>query len=836
MRRTYSRFLAGKLIQACAWLLLALRGRIPDILSAHCGNSLLFIGFAFEGVAMATVYRSDRHWEIVIPSIASLGVLAFFIWAHTPGLYIGISSAVSVLLYGTISVAMIQCSEGSLLSRFVGGAYSLCSIALLIRSAFGFLAPPGFSLNTPHLLQTLVFLPTFMLMLAGGTGFLLILNEQNERQISESEEKYKTLVEKASEAILIAQDERIVYGNSKLSKVLGKPQEQLIGMSLRELVSPRDRDMVLANYHKRLGDDPPQDGYDLRILNAENNELWMILSASRIHWKGNPAIMGLLTEITERKMEEERLYYTQFVIDHMSDAAYWADPDGHLVYVNEAACQKLGYTRDELLTMRVMDIATSFGEEYWVAHWKAIQEAGSLVTENLHQKKNGEVFPVEIHTSLVQFKDKENACGIVRDITERKHQEASILLHNRRLQILLSLAQMKDTEMQAILNQALEYVLQLTRSTVGYIYHYNESEKQFVLNSWSKDVMKECTIIDPQTVYQLDKTGIWGEAVRQQKPIMVNDFQADNPLKKGYPEGHVCLKRFLTVPVFSDGIIVAVIGVGNKIEPYDDMDIVQLELLGESVWSISRMKDDERKIRQYALELKELNATKDRFFSIIAHDLRSPFQGILGLSRLLLEDINDLDRDNIVEHVEMIHNSAKSSFLLLENLLEWSMMQMGKIKFKPENLVFNDVLNEILNLVSGQAQNKNIAIKHYSDVATLVADRNMLASIIRNLLSNAIKFTPPSGTVTIKAQDRKDHIEISITDTGTGMSKEQLKKLFKISETVTEVGTEGEKGSGLGLMLCKEFVEKHGGALTIESEKGKGSSIAFTIPGAGDGL
>jgi PAS domain S-box-containing protein len=829
---TYNIFMAGKALQAIAWLLLAARGNIPDILSAHVGNTILFAGFICEGMGLAGVYSRDSRWERAFLVIGLPGTLVFWLFAHNPVAYVIIASFIAALIFCVTSMAMFRNRKRSFLCIVIGGVYLLVTLALLARSMYDLIAPHGFALNNPHLVQTLAFLPLFPQVLVSSIGFLLILNEQYEKSLAESEEKYKTLVEKANEAILIVQDEKIVFSNSRMSEVTGKPADRLIGMPFAELLDPRDREKVGHNYRKRLEGSQLPDDYDVRIMGADEKEIWVLISASRIQWRGDPAVMGLLTDITERKREEEKLRFTQFVLDHMRETAFWADSAGNIIYVNQAACLELGYSSEELLSMNMRDIVHSPGPDYWKERWEQLGEAGSLIYESCIRHKNGNLIPIEVHTSILKFNEQEYACGIARNITERKKQQEAILMHNRRLQLLLELAQTRETDLQIILDHALEYALQLTSSAIGYIYRYSEADKKFVLNTWSKEVMKECAIVEPQTIYQLDNTGIWGEAVRQRKPIIVNDFQAENPFKKGYPEGHVELKRYLTVPVFADSQIVAVIGVGNKAEPYDEIDIVQLNLLAESVWSISRQKEDERKIRDYAIELNELNATKDRLFSIIAHDLRSPFGGILTLSEMLARDKGMYDKEQIAEYAGLIYGAAKNAYALLQNLLEWSLAQMNRVEFTPERIDFNALLQQIVHLLQRQAEDKQVSLEHSSNADIIVADRNMLSTVLRNLVSNAIKFTHPSGIVTIRALDRGENIEISVIDTGIGMDSELLARLFKISETVTVPGTEGEKGTGLGLLLCREFIDRHGGSIRVESEVGKGSTFTCIFPKA----
>jgi PAS domain S-box-containing protein len=176
--------------------------------------------------------------------------------------------------------------------------------------------------------------------------------------------------------------------------------------------------------------------------------------------------------------------------------------------------------------------------------------------------------------------------GVSRDVTARKKSQEEIIRNEERLEGLLRITQHKTTSSQDLLDYALEEAIKLTSSKLGYIYLYNDKLEEFTLNTWSREVMRECSIRDPQTVYQLESTGIWGEAVRQARPLIVNDFQASHPLKKGYPEGHAHLERYLTIPVFSGNHIVAVAGVANKDEAYDESDVRQLTLLMDAVWRI----------------------------------------------------------------------------------------------------------------------------------------------------------------------------------------------------------------------------------------------------------
>jgi two-component system, sensor histidine kinase and response regulator len=230
-------------------------------------------------------------------------------------------------------------------------------------------------------------------------------------------------------------------------------------------------------------------------------------------------------------------------------------------------------------------------------------------------------------------------------------------------------------------------------------------------------------------------------------------------------------------------------------------------------------------------ELKELNATKDKFFSIIAHDLRGPIGNMLSISELMTER-GQYDEDTLYSFLEMQKELSKDTVQLLENLLIWARSNTNRIDFEPLLLDFNDIVKECNEVVNVQAMGKNISV---IDTTTpgcrFVADENMIRLIVRNLLSNAIKFTPKGGRVEVSSLFLPDQSwEISIRDTGIGIPEEMIKTLFRIDVSNKRYGTEGETSNGLGLLLCKEFVEKHGGNIWVESEEGKGTVFYFTVP------
>jgi len=246
---------------------------------------------------------------------------------------------------------------------------------------------------------------------------------------------------------------------------------------------------------------------------------------------------------------------------------------------------------------------------------------------------------------------------------------------------------------------------------------------------------------------------------------------------------------------------------------------------------ITQRKQAELALRDSEIQLREINAQKDKFFSIIAHDLRSPFTSILGFSEILLDQIKEQDYNGIEKHAKIINQTAQLTMNLLMNLLKWSQTQTGRIAFNPEIFVLDDILNQNIPLFSTIAGQKAIRIN--KDVApdiAVFADKQMISTVVRNLISNAIKFTHQGGEINISAEKRKNDVLISVSDNGIGIKTERLETLFRIDKTDSTDGTNDEMGTGLGLVLCKEFIEKHGGEMRVKSKPQKGSTFYFMLP------
>jgi signal transduction histidine kinase len=262
---------------------------------------------------------------------------------------------------------------------------------------------------------------------------------------------------------------------------------------------------------------------------------------------------------------------------------------------------------------------------------------------------------------------------------------------------------------------------------------------------------------------------------------------------------------------------------------YKRKDGIPQQIFG-AARDVTERKKAEEIICQQNRELQELNATKDKFFSIIAHDLRSPFSSLLGFSDLLLKNPDEYNKEGIIRIVNQINNISDQTFKLLENLLNWSKLQTGAMIPQPKECNFKDLVYDVFQLNTEIAKGKNITLRNLVGNIIVNCDPEMTKTILRNLISNALKFTNNNGVVSIEATQRDSFVEIQISDTGVGIPSELIAHLFRIDTTFSTIGTANELGTGLGLHLCKELIEKQGGKIWVKSEIGKGSEFHITIP------
>jgi two-component system, sensor histidine kinase and response regulator len=337
----------------------------------------------------------------------------------------------------------------------------------------------------------------------------------------------------------------------------------------------------------------------------------------------------------------------------------------------------------------------------------------------------------------------------------------------------------------------------------------------------------------------------------QEAPVVIADYimpgmKGDELLVKISQKNHSCKTILLTGQASLDGVANAVNNANLYryiSKPWNKDDLVltikealksyqQEKIILEQNKALAELnKSLEAKVEERTVQLQRLNATKDKFFSIIAHDLKNPFNSMLGFSKYMLESLDEIEKEDRILMLQAMVDAADNGYKLLENLLEWARAQTGHLKWYPEAIFLEAIVSETKDLLKNALDAKRITLNidlpmHFE----VFADGNMITALIRNLLSNAIKYSYEGGAISIRGEDKARSIQICIKDSGIGIKEENIEKLFKIDAGFSTNGTAQESGTGLGLILCKEFVERNKGDIWVMSEYGKGSTFCFSIP------
>jgi len=625
--------------------------------------------------------------------------------------------------------------------------------------------------------------------------------ELQQENIEQTEEKYQLIIQSQSEGISIVDENEIFeFANLAAEKIFETEPDALVGASLYDFLQPAEIEKI--NHQTGIRKKGIANTYELQIVTRKGNSRCIQANVSPRFDKNNNFLgsYGIFSDITARKEAETRLRDSenrlQILAEHSRVITWEVDASGLYTYISDVCFSVLGYEPEEITgKLHFYDLHPESGRDVFkAAAFKIFALKKSFRDlENSVESKDGQA--LWVLTSGVPILDNEGRLAGYRgsdtNITERKHAEESL----------------RESEgfVRSITDTAQDAILVIDEK--GLISYWNPAAEKILGYTRAEAIGKNLhAFIVP--------------------PRYHGRHMAAFPLFQRTGQGPAVGQTLDLEARRKDG---------NEIS-------VQLSLSANKIkgaWhAVGILRDvterikSEKEIILKNEELHRLNAEKDKLFSIISHDLRGPFSGFLGLSNLLAESLPGMTKEEIQKMAGALRNSATNLFRLLENLLEWSRMQQNRIKFNPGLTLLMPLIDETMRLVADSANKKGIEIS-YDIPADLevFADEDMLASTIRNLTSNAVKFTRKGGKIYIAAKPGPGHsVEISVRDTGIGMSPEIVNDLFRLDVQPNRRGTEDEPSSGLGLLLCKDFVEKHGGKIRVESEEGKGSTFCFTLP------
>jgi len=626
-----------------------------------------------------------------------------------------------------------------------------------------------------------------------------------EEKIRESEEHYRTVVDNSSDAIIIHCEGRIVFVNPAAIELTGASSlHDLIGKPVIEFVHPDEREFISKHILEILKNEKPSSWLEERYIRIDGSIINVEAISTSTTFNGKPSLQVIIHDITERKKAEEAFRESEArykelskqleaILDHIPGLVFYKDTKNNFIRVNKYLALAHGKEKEELEGKNLSDFypeedATKYQQDDLEVINSGIAK---LNIEETWQTAEGLKW---VNTSKIPFAgDNGEFIGIIGmsiDITERKRAEETI--SNERLLLRTLIDNVPDSIYSKDL-ACRKTLVNLTELRFMGVKSESEVLGKDDFDFYPKE-LAERFFADDQSVMQ------------SEMPVLNREeyILDENGLKRWLLTSKLPLRDI-------DGRIIGLVGIGRD---------------------ITERKQAEQEIKHKNEELQKLNSEKDKFFSIIAHDLRGPFSGFLGLTLVMAEELPSLTMAQVQELAISMKNSATNLYSLLENLLQWARMQQGAIPFTPEVVQLKLLIDECIAITLETARNKGIDISYnIQEITAVFVDRNMLQTVIRNLVSNAIKFTTRGGAIDIFAEISNDeNVVISVKDTGIGMSREMVDNLFRPDVRTSRPGTENEPSTGLGLMLCKEFTEKNGGKIWVESEVGKGSVFYFSVP------
>lgn len=570
-----------------------------------------------------------------------------------------------------------------------------------------------------------------------------------------------------------------------------------------------------------------------KLTRKDGSEVWF--SAIKMPLRDNEAniigTFGISRDITEKKSTEEALKKEQFlfnaIMNNLSDHIYFKDLNSKFIRNNLAHTQSFGFDNPAQLEGKSdFDFFTEEAARGAFEDEQSIIRSGSPVIkeEKLTRKNKADVWFSAIKMPLHDITGKIiGTFGISRDITKRKRAELENHILYEIMQGVTSTSNLD--ELLKLIHHALGEVVYAENCFVAL---YNQKSGLFTFPYFIDK-------LDPTPLPTAMKKSCSAYVFRTVKPLLLTQAIFDQLVAQNEVElvGSNS-PSWIGIPLQTPSKVIGVLVLQHyeTENVYSENDVKFLMSIGSQIAIAIDRKMSEEEIRLKNELLQAINAEKDKFFSIIAHDLRGPLSSFVAATQIITEEVQTMGIEEIKEMTGYMKKSATNIYSLLENLLEWSRLKRGGTDFAPVNFNPEERINTCIDVLNESARRKGIDIKVEIPVGLVVkADKNMFDTLIRNLLSNAIKFTNASGQIYVSAKRSSENsVNFEIRDSGIGMVPELRDKLFQLNEKTSRPGTDGEPSTGLGLLLCKEFVEKHGGKIWVESSVGKGSTFHFIFP------
>jgi len=621
-----------------------------------------------------------------------------------------------------------------------------------------------------------------------------------EDALRRNEEKYRSLVQYLPTGVLLINTRgEILEVNQALLDILGSP-----GAEPTRLINMFEfENLVKAG----VSDNLKQCIAEKKVVNGqtEYTSKWgkkgyLVYTAVPVFdSEGNvhQVICNVRDNTRIRRAEEktqQQIDFLNVVINTMQEPFFVKDENHRWIMLNDAAIHMMGRSREELIGKTDHELYPKSQADIFWEKDDLVFRLGSNVNEEKITWSDGSERIIITNKQLYQEGNtgKKYIVGTIHDITEIRLSESRLLESEKKYHELFDNANdhIFTTDLNGTFTNANRAMLNKIGISIDQLSNYN--------------------------IFSFCKPEVLQEAQAMTQQLMMNGSTPPFEIETIPKDGKAVVLEVQAKVMYQDGKPVGIQGIARDITEKKSAS-VKLEMMNR--------------------ELQELNANKDKFYSIIAHDLKNPFNSLIGFSDLLLEEFDELSREEMRDYVGIIRNTAKNSLSLLENLLAWSRLQTGRMGYVPKGLNLATEVDAACTILFSLSYRKKIDILNTIDRNIhVLADQNMVSTILNNLLMNAIKFTPSGGKITIHAEAEPETegavrmVTIGVDDTGIGISKEDSGKLFSLTKPFTMPGTERESGTGLGLLLTKEMVEKHGGSLTFISEPGTGSTFTFTLP------